>query len=94
MEEPIVAFFATGGSLDPGRDTTDDDADGRPDRETVETTWWPPILDECTAEGDPCSFGRCDPEAGRCAGEVTLWAVLRDGRRGQSWLERTIRVVP
>lgn len=94
IEQPLVSFFATAGSLSPGRALADEDADGRPDLDVLETTWTPPVLEPCAAADDPCAFGTCDPAVGRCTGEVELWAVLRDGRRGQSWAARTIRLVP
>jgi hypothetical protein len=94
LEKPLVSFFATAGLFDPGRDELDEDGDGRPDGQEAQTSWSPPILDTCAAPDDPCSFGVCDPDLGRCLGEVTFWLVARDGRGGQSWLERSVLLVP
>jgi hypothetical protein len=94
IESPFTGFFTTEGSILPARDILDDDGDGRPDHDLVYTTWLPPVLDECSAPGDPCGFGTCDPEAGRCTGEVDFWVVIRDGRGGQDWIQRTLRIIP
>jgi hypothetical protein len=94
IESPFAGYFATAGKIESARDVLDDDGDGRPDRGLVYTRWLPPALDECSADGDPCSFGRCDPAAGRCTGDVTFWIVVRDGRGGQDWIERTLHIVP
>lgn len=94
IENPVTAFFATDGAFTPGRVVLDTTGDGRPNDENFVTTWLPPQLDACTAEGDPCTFGNCDPALGYCTGDVPVWVVIRDGRGGQDWIERTIRVVP
>lgn len=93
IENPVVAFFADGGSFMPGRAVLDTNADGRPDRSRFRTRWLPPVLEECVADAD-CVPGACDLDAGRCVREVSFWAVARDGRGGQDWIERELRVVP
>lgn len=94
IEVPFTGFFATAGWINPARDLLDEDGDGRPDQDRVYTTWLPPPLDACGESDAPCTFGRCDPESGRCTGEVDFWVVVRDGRGGQDWIERTLRIVP
>lgn len=94
IESPFAGYFATEGLINPARDVLDNDGDGRPDQDLVYTRWLPPTLDECSASEDACTFGACDVEAGRCAGDVKFWVVVRDGRGGQDWIERTLRVVP
>ena len=94
IEEPVVAFFATGGSLQPGRVVLDTTGDGRPNESRFVTHWLPPALEPCEQPGDPCSFGVCDPLYRLCLGEVSMWVVARDGRGGQDWIERLVRVVP
>jgi hypothetical protein len=94
IENPVAAFYATSGSFTPGRVVLDTTGNGRPDEDRFTTRWLPPTLDPCEAEGDLCSFGQCDPELRLCTGEVDLWVVARDGRGGQSWIERRIRIVP
>lgn len=93
IENPVVAFFANGGAFLPGRAVLDTDADGRPDRSRFKTRWLPPVLEECVVDAD-CAPGSCDLDAGRCTRDVSFWVVARDGRGGQDWIERTIRVVP
>jgi hypothetical protein len=93
IENPVVAFFANGGAFVPGRAVLDTDGDGRPDVSRFKTRWLPPVLDECVVDRD-CAPGTCDLDAGRCARDVSFWVVARDGRGGQDWIERTVRVVP
>jgi hypothetical protein len=93
IENPVVAFFADGGAFAPGRSVLDTDGDGRPDRSRFRTRWLPPVLEECSIDAD-CAPGACDLDAGRCARDVSLWVVARDGRGGQEWVERSLRVVP
>ncbi len=94
IESPFAGYFATAGSINPARDILDNDGDGRPDQELVYSRWLPPVLDECGSADDPCTFGVCDPAAGWCVGDVMFWVVVRDGRGGQDWIERTLRIVP
>lgn len=93
IENPVTAFYATDGLFTPGRVVLDKDGDGRPNVTRFRTRWLPPVLDECTTDAD-CYLGECIEEAGRCTLEVPLWIVARDGRGGQDWIERIIRVVP
>jgi len=90
----VTAFYATGGAFNPGRVVLDTTGNRRPDDEVFQTLWLPPVMDECAAADDPCSFGVCDPAQGRCVGDISFWVVIRDGRGGQSWIERTVRIVP
>ncbi len=94
IENPITAFYATDGAFTPGRVVLDTTGDGRPNDTRFATRWLPPTLDPCREEGDPCSFGTCDPAYRLCLGEVRMWVVARDGRGGQDWIERLVRIVP
>lgn len=94
IENPVAAFYATAGAFTPGRVVLDTTGNGRPDDDRFTTRWLPPTLDPCETEDDLCSFGRCDPTLRLCTGDVSMWIVARDGRGGQTWVERTMRIVP
>jgi len=93
IENPVTAFYTTDGLFNPGRVVLDTDGDGRPNDDRFRTHWIPPVLDECSSDAD-CYLGECDDQTGRCTREISFWVVSRDGRGGQDWIERTIRVVP
>jgi hypothetical protein len=80
-EEEAIEFqwFVSGGELDPASRVYQKDFDNF--EKARQTDWNIPIEDI-----EPCKEGR-----GAC--DVRLWTVMRDGRLGVDWAERTVKIV-